>query len=363
MSTAPATPRPPPGASPLPRQSAPPSSGTTSSLTARKTAWSSRSCSSTASTGPAAQLRVVRHLAVGFLARPSGADLPPLRRPRRPKKMLLLTLLIMGVGTAAIGLLPSRLIGVWAPILLGALRCSSHRRRRRVRRRGTARRRVRPAERRGFFGSFAHIGVPSDWLASGASRSPACCRTRRSSVGMAACFLVSVVLLAIGAYIRLSVMETPASHASRSGRRSPGSPSAICSLPSPSGSCSAWVPGTSRASPSTSSRSTCSPMSSPTSAAALAGARRRRWSLPRGRARADNRSAVGPGRPQPVFRFGAWLALVIAFPVAALVQSANTVAVIVVFVIGLGVLYGAISSPLRRVLVRAAGRQLTASRP
>jgi MFS family permease len=49
---------------------------------------------------------------------------------------------------------------------------------------------------------------------------------------------------------------------------------------------------------------------------------------------------------KPVFRVGAWLALVVAFPVAALVQSANHVAVFGVFVIGLGLLYGTIYGPL-----------------
>ncbi|MDQ1614277.1 MAG: hypothetical protein QOJ60_216 [Actinomycetota bacterium] len=49
---------------------------------------------------------------------------------------------------------------------------------------------------------------------------------------------------------------------------------------------------------------------------------------------------------KPVFRVGTWLSLVVAFPVAALVQSANAVAVFVAFVIGLGLLYGTICGPL-----------------
>ena len=49
---------------------------------------------------------------------------------------------------------------------------------------------------------------------------------------------------------------------------------------------------------------------------------------------------------KPVYRVGAWLALGIAFPVAALVQSANPVAVFAVFVAGLGVLYGTVYGPL-----------------
>jgi MFS family permease len=49
---------------------------------------------------------------------------------------------------------------------------------------------------------------------------------------------------------------------------------------------------------------------------------------------------------KPVFRVGAWLALLAAFPVAALVQSANSVAVFLVFVLGLGLIYGTIYGPL-----------------
>jgi len=49
---------------------------------------------------------------------------------------------------------------------------------------------------------------------------------------------------------------------------------------------------------------------------------------------------------KPVYRVGTWLALVIAFPVAALVQSADPVAVFAVFVAGLGVLYGTVYGPL-----------------
>jgi MFS family permease len=49
---------------------------------------------------------------------------------------------------------------------------------------------------------------------------------------------------------------------------------------------------------------------------------------------------------KPVYRVGAWLALSVAFPAAALVQSANPVAVFAVFVVGLGVLYGTVYGPL-----------------
>ena len=74
--------------------------------------------------GPAAQFAAFGTFAVGFLARPVGGLLFGHFGDRLGRKqMLLLTLLIMGVGTAAIGLLPSYdAIGVWAPVLLVVLR-------------------------------------------------------------------------------------------------------------------------------------------------------------------------------------------------------------------------------------------------
>ena len=74
--------------------------------------------------GPAAQFAAFGTFAVGFLARPVGGLIFGHFGDRiGRKKMLLLTLLIMGVGTALIGLLPSYdSIGVWAPILLVVLR-------------------------------------------------------------------------------------------------------------------------------------------------------------------------------------------------------------------------------------------------
>ena len=74
--------------------------------------------------GPAAQFAAFGTFAVGFLARPVGGLIFGHFGDRIGRKtMLLLTLLIMGLGTALIGLLPSYdAIGVWAPILLVALR-------------------------------------------------------------------------------------------------------------------------------------------------------------------------------------------------------------------------------------------------
>ncbi|MCW2773763.1 MAG: major facilitator superfamily 1, partial [Nocardioides sp.] len=49
---------------------------------------------------------------------------------------------------------------------------------------------------------------------------------------------------------------------------------------------------------------------------------------------------------KPVFRLGAWMALIFAFPAAFLLQSEDRWAIFATFVIGLGVLYGVIYGPL-----------------
>ena len=165
--------------------------------------------------GPAAQFAAFGTFAVGFVARPLGGLIFGHLGDRVGRKtMLIWTLLIMGVGTAAIGLLPTYdQIGVWAPVLLVTLRILQG-----IGVGGEYGGAVllavefSPPERRGFFGSFAHIGVPGGlFLASGAfSIASLLPDDQFLAWGWRACFLVSIVLLAIGAWIRLSVMETPA---------------------------------------------------------------------------------------------------------------------------------------------------------
>ena len=74
--------------------------------------------------GSAAQFAAFATFAVGFFARPIGGLIFGHYGDRIGRKqMLLLTLVIMGVGTALIGLLPTYdQIGVWAPIALVVLR-------------------------------------------------------------------------------------------------------------------------------------------------------------------------------------------------------------------------------------------------
>ena len=79
--------------------------------------------------------------AVGFAARPVGAAIFGHWGDRIGRKATLIsTLLLMGIASALIGVLPTyATIGVWAPTLLVVLRLhAGHRRRRRVGRLGHA---------------------------------------------------------------------------------------------------------------------------------------------------------------------------------------------------------------------------------
>ncbi len=152
---------------------------------------------------------------VGFIARPiAGVLFGHFGDRVGRKKMLILTLLIMGIGTFLIGLLPTyESIGAWAAALLLVLRIAQglgvggewggavlmaveH----------------APDNRRGFYGSWPQLGVPAglalatgmvalfsslpgDMFLQWAWRIP---------------FLLSIVLVAVGIYIRLKLMETPA---------------------------------------------------------------------------------------------------------------------------------------------------------
>ena len=151
---------------------------------------------------------------VGFFARPLGGIVfGHLGDKLGRKPILVITLLLVGFGTFLIGLLPTyESIGIWAPILLVLLRliqgfgagaeyggavllAVEH----------------APANKRGLFGSFAAIGVTAgNLLAAGVfaifSALPA---EQFLSWGWRIPFLLSMVLIVFGLYIRAKVSETP----------------------------------------------------------------------------------------------------------------------------------------------------------
>jgi MHS family shikimate/dehydroshikimate transporter-like MFS transporter len=154
--------------------------------------------------------------AAGFVARPVGGFIFGHFGDRIGRKtMLVLTLLIMGVATFAIGLVPTYAqVGIWAPIILLTLRvlqgiglggewggavlmAVEH----------------APEGRRGFFGSWPQIGVGAGLLLGTAAfgiLSIVLPEEIFLSWGWRAAFLLSGILVAIGMYIRLQIMESPA---------------------------------------------------------------------------------------------------------------------------------------------------------
>ena len=151
--------------------------------------------------------------AVGFFARPVGGIVCGHFGDKIGRKsMLVLTLLLMGVATFLIGLLPGyAVIGIWAPILLVALRvvqgfgvggewggailmAVEH----------------APAEKRGFYGSWAQMGVPAGLLLSTAVLHLLSGLSGDNFLtwGWRIAFLISIVLVGVGLFIRTSVVES-----------------------------------------------------------------------------------------------------------------------------------------------------------
>ena len=303
--------------------------------------------------GPAAQFAAFGTFAVGFIARPVGGLIFGHFGDRvGRKKMLIWTLFIMGAGTAAIGLLPSyESIGVWAPVLLVLLRILQG-----IGVGGEYGGAVllavefAPAERRGFFGSFAHIGVPGGlFLASGAfaiaSQLP---DEEFLAWGWRACFLVSVVLLAIGTWIRLSVMETPAFQVVAEEKEISAMPVTELVRRQPRrlllGMGTRYIEGfTFNLFSVYLLAYTVTTVGVPRSTvlnAIIVGAL-----LGVVLVLLSGHLSDRVGR-KPVYRVGATLALLFAFPAAWLAQQGTTLAVSILFIGGLGVLYGVIYGPL-----------------
>ncbi|RTL55180.1 MAG: MFS transporter [Bradyrhizobiaceae bacterium] len=152
---------------------------------------------------------------VGFISRPIGGIIFGHYGDRIGRKtVLILTLLIMGIATFLIGTLPTYAsVGIWAPILLLLLRvfqgigiggewggavlmAVEH----------------SPTGQRGFYGSWPQIGVPAGLLLSAGvvyllSFLP---EADFFAWGWRIAFLLSALLVALGLYIRLKILETPA---------------------------------------------------------------------------------------------------------------------------------------------------------
>lgn len=152
--------------------------------------------------------------AVGFAARPIGGIVCGHYGDRIGRKsMLIFTLLVMGIATFLIGCLPTyNQIGIWAPTLLVVLRVAQgfgvggewggavlmaveH----------------APAGRRGFYGSWPQIGVPAGLLLSTVifgqiSRLP---EDVLFGWGWRIAFLLSFILVGVGVFVRLAIVESP----------------------------------------------------------------------------------------------------------------------------------------------------------
>ena len=151
---------------------------------------------------------------VGFFARPFGGIVfGHLGDKLGRKPILVMTLLLVGVGTFLIGALPTyEQVGVFAPILLVTLRL--------VQGFGAGAEyggavllavEHAPPGKRGFFGSWAPIGVTAGLLlATGVfAIFSALPQDQFLSWGWRIPFLLSIVLIAVGLYIRARVTETP----------------------------------------------------------------------------------------------------------------------------------------------------------
>lgn len=152
--------------------------------------------------------------AVGFVARPVGGLIFGHFGDRLGRKgVLIATLIIMGVATFAIGLLPTyRQLGPWAAILLlflrllqgigvggewgGAVLMATE---------------YSPKGKRGFFGSMPQAGLSAGLFLSTAvvallTRMP---EAQFLAWGWRIAFLISAILVAVGIYIRSRIAETP----------------------------------------------------------------------------------------------------------------------------------------------------------
>ena len=151
---------------------------------------------------------------VGFAARPIGAAIFGHYGDRIGRKATLITtLLIMGIGTTLIGVLPAyAAIGFAAPVLLTVLRLLQG-----VAVGGEWGGSVLLAmewgspKRRGFMASWPQLGVPLGLLLSTAMVQLMSATTGDAFLvwGWRVPFLASILLVGVGLYVRLRVLESP----------------------------------------------------------------------------------------------------------------------------------------------------------
>ncbi|MFJ5225733.1 glycine betaine/L-proline transporter ProP [Streptomyces sp. NPDC088400] len=154
--------------------------------------------------------------AVAFLVRPlGGMFFGPMGDRLGRKKVLALTMIMMAIGTFAIGLIPSfATIGFWAPVLLiffrlvqgfstgGEYGGAS-----------TFIAEYAPDKRRGFFGSFLEFGTLAGYIGAAGlvtALTAALGSDAMEAWGWRVPFLVAGPLGLVGLYLRLRLDETPA---------------------------------------------------------------------------------------------------------------------------------------------------------
>ncbi|MGK5552009.1 MFS transporter [Actinomadura kijaniata] len=154
-------------------------------------------------------------MTVGFLARPLGGVVFGHFGDRIGRRnTLVASLLIMGVGTALIGVLPTYSgIGVWAAVLLVLLRVAQG-----IGLGGELGGAVvltmehAPEGRRGLFGAFPMMGTPAGMLCANLvflGTSSLLSEQAFLSWGWRVPFLLSVALVGVGLYLRLRIEESP----------------------------------------------------------------------------------------------------------------------------------------------------------